>query len=303
MKQIIIMSLVLLVFTGCVSNSAYRAQEERVTNLESALMQNNEELVVLRKEIMQSRRSTASTVGSASDIEQLNQQLLQNEADMRSMLEEHTILARTVNEMNANIVEADRQIVQMIQDLEYRINTISTEGMSPDQIRESSPELQRQVEANTEAIRNLRAEIQSLKEKIENVPFDSQPGTIEQSEVPEYEAARDEYYKGNFNTARTKLDAFLAKYPNSKYSGNAVYWKGESYYAQARFNEALREFQNVLSRYPKSWKAGDAQFKIGLTYKQMGDHEAARTELNKVKTSYPSFERMDLVEQHLAQIK
>jgi len=301
MKHLVILSIVLLALTGCVSNSAYRAQEERVTNLETELMQNSEELVVLRKEIMQSRRGSAT--GTATDIEQINAQLLQNEADMKTMLAEHTALAEAVGDLTGSVMESDRQIVQMIRDLELRLNAISDGATGSSQMGTASSADIRKIEQNAAEIAKLKTELDALKGKLENLPFENQGSQTVAGEVPEYEAARDEYYKGNFNTAISKMDAFLANYPQSNYAGNAVYWKGESYYAQARFTDAMREFQTVLSRYPKSWKAGDSQFKIGLTYKQMGDHDAARTELNKVKANYPSFERMDLVDQHLSVLK
>nr|MDK2850461.1 hypothetical protein [Candidatus Cloacimonadota bacterium] len=298
MKHLVILSIALLILTGCVSNSAYREQEERVADMENAIMQNSEELVVLRKEIMKTRQNNAAI--AATDIEQLNAQMLQNEADMKSLVTEQTYLAQAVNELSGSVMESDRQIVQMIRDLELRINALSQKGLSSDQLAAATSADISKIEQNTAEIAKLKTELDALKEKLDNIPSEPRAAA---SEVAEYVDARDEYYKRNFNTAITKLDAFVAKYPNSDYAGNAVYWKGETYYAQSRFTDALREFQNVLARYPKSWKAGDSQFKIGLTYEQMGDHEAARTALNKVKTDYPKFERMDLVDLHLSRLK
>lgn len=298
MKHLVILSIALLILTGCVSNSAYREQEERVADMENAIMQNSEELVVLRKEIMKTRQNNAAI--AATDIEQLNAQMLQNEADMKSLVTEQTYLAQAVNELSGSVMESDRQIVQMIRDLELRINALSQKGLSSDQLAAATSADISKIEQNTAEIAKLKTELDALKEKLDNIPSEPRAAA---SEVAEYVDARDEYYKRNFNTAITKLDAFVAKYPNSDYAGNAVYWKGETYYAQSRFADALREFQNVLARYPKSWKAGDSQFKIGLTYEQMGDHEAARTALNKVKTDYPKFERMDLVDLHLSRLK
>ncbi len=268
MKQILMLTLVMVVFTGCVSNKAFRTQQDKLQGMEAEVRQNEEELVVLRKEIMQTRRDgTGAMAGTADaeDIGQLNLQLLQNEEDMRSLIYEHSQLTNTVNLLSNSVKDSDQAIVGMIRELENRVNQLQTQGVSTGQ---STP-----------------------------------PEGMTADEWSAYEKARDVYFTHNFNDAIAGLDKFIAKYPNSKYAGHAVYWKGESYYAMGNMQSALREFQNVISRYPKSWKVEDAQLKIGMCYMNMGDKQSARTEFNKLKKDSPNYYRNDLLDGFLSDVK
>ncbi|MCB5265180.1 MAG: tetratricopeptide repeat protein [Candidatus Cloacimonetes bacterium] len=270
MKQALILTLtlVMVVFTGCVSNKAFRTEQKKLQTVEADLRQNEEELVVLRKEIMQTRRNvTGLDAGTADveDIEQLNRQLLQNEQDMKSLIFEHSKVNVALGELSDSVQEADQAIVEMIRELENRINKLESGGTKPGQ---TSP-----------------------------------PEGMTVDEWSAYEKARDVYFDGNFSNAIVQLDKYLVDYPNSKYAGHAVYWKGESNYAMGNMPNALREFQTVISRYPKSWKVEDAQLKIGMCYKNMGDHQAARSEFNKLKKDSPKYYRMDLVDRFLGELK
>lgn len=266
MKRMLILTLVIIFFTGCVSNKAFREQQKKLQNMQADMAQNEEELVVLRKEIMQTRRNVSGNIIAAStadstDIGQLNLQLLQNERDMRSLIHEHSELAVSVNELSHGVQEADQLILNRIKAIEDQMHNLDTKSLSPEQTAVSA------------------------------------------DEWSAYEKARDVYFTGDFNRAIIELDRYLANYPNSKYAGHAVYWKGESNYAMNDMPKAIGEFQTVISRYPKSWKVEDAKLKIGMCYMNMGDHQAARTELNKLKKDYPKYYRMDLVDLNLDKLK
>ncbi|MCB5264499.1 MAG: hypothetical protein WCQ73_01925, partial [Candidatus Cloacimonadaceae bacterium] len=82
MKQLLLITLVLILVSGCVSNKAVREQQSDIDQLQEAMAQNNEELVVLRKEIMQSRRGDGQA-GTTLDESYVQNQFKQNEEDMR----------------------------------------------------------------------------------------------------------------------------------------------------------------------------------------------------------------------------
>lgn len=268
MKQILMLTLVMVIFTGCVSNKAFRTQENKLRSMEAEVRQNEQELVVLRKEIMQTRRNVTGldeNTADAEDIGQLNLQLMQNEADMKSLIFEHSELSNTVTQLSNSVKDGDQTIVAMIRDLENRMNKLDSKVASPGQ---STP-----------------------------------PEGMTVDEWAAYEKARDVYFTHNFSGAIPGLDKYIADYPNSKYAGHAVYWKGECYYAMGNMPSALREFQTVISRYPQSWKVEDAQLKIGMCYMNMGDHQAAKTEFNKLKKDSPKYYRMDLLDRFLSETK
>lgn len=315
MKKVLLLVVVLAVaLTGCVSNKAFQDQQERLGQLEQAFAQSTSDLSSLKRETSLDKKQLEET---AQDKDNIDRQMRQNEADMRSLVRENAELARTLDEVSRGVIESDRAIVDMIKTLEKRVNALaagintSTEDGQPSPAFEAFEDQSRAMDAMNKQIKDLQKEVNQLKEAIANLPKDtpaaSAPSTpapvASASEESEYEAARDLYFAQKYKSAIQKLDEFLKKYPNSEYAGHAVYWKGESYYVQADMNSAIKEFRKVVSQYPKSSKAADAQLKIGMSYMYLGDKDNARTELNKVKTNYPNYGRMDLVEKNLNQLK
>lgn len=331
MKRMFVLAIVLALLTGCASNQAIKQQKQKVWELETNLEQQKTELVVLRKEIMQNRKGGAGSY-SNSDLDSLMQEVKAMAAFQNSSFKDVTTDVKYLME---KVVElADEQYI-LREDFDYlqadndeilsgfaeRLGSISTS----DGDKVVTPvvpggttvtQLSKTVEDNDKSLRSqiaaLEARISELQKQIDAKPASNKPAIAEKQvvskEAPEgmiqeYEAARMEYEKGKYQLARDKFAAFIGKYPSSQYLGNALYWTGESYYAEGNFTNALREFQTIISRYPDSWKAPDAQLKIGVCYHQMGNSDAARKELELVRTNYPKYQRMDLVDRFLKQIK
>ena len=99
------------------------------------------------------------------------------------------------------------------------------------------------------------------------------------------------------------LKAFIGKYPNGEYAGNAHYWLGEVYIVLPDLEQAKQAFMLVLNRYPDHRKAPDAAYKLGVVYDQLGQSDEARRYLNKVLNEKPSSVAARLAENYLRSLK
>lgn len=322
MKKLLLLALVTIVMAGCVSNSAFRSEQERVDRMEGALAQNRAELDKLRGDGGSSAEMEAliQLVREISQEQMMQNALMQEDIAylMDRMGEEgqapadgtavpaNPQLTRRLNELAANLEQNTALMNSKLAAIEKDMATMK--AGSPDS--KGIAELKAQMEADRKA---QQAEINSLRNAmagsgIQNVPTKPAEPTVSgtmlssDKERDEYEAARSEYNNGNYDKAIQMLDAFIARYPNSDYAGNAYYWKGESRYAKSEWSDALKEFQLVVSRYPNSWKVADSQLKIGMCHMNMGDHANARTALNNLKRDYPYYGRIDLVNIYLNQL-
>jgi len=322
MKKLLLLALVTIVMAGCVSNSAFRSEQERVDRMEGALAQNRAELDKLRGDGGSNAEMEAliKLVREISQEQMMQNALMQEDIAylMDRMGEEGQVpadgtavpanpqLTRKLNELAANLEQNTALMNSKLAALEKDMATMK--AGSPDS--KGIAELKAQMEADRKA---QQAEINSLRNAmagsgIQNVPTKPAEPTVSgtmlssDKERDEYEAARSEYNNGNYDKAIQMLDAFIARYPNSDYAGNAYYWKGESRYAKSEWSDALKEFQLVVSRYPNSWKVADSQLKIGMCHMNMGDHANARTALNNLKRDYPYYGRIDLVNIYLNQL-
>ena len=70
--------------------------------------------------------------------------------------------------------------------------------------------------------------------------------------------------------AAQAFTAFLRRYPDSQYAGNAQYWLGEVYLVQSDLESAGRAFAQVISRYPDHRKESDAMYKLGDVERRLG---------------------------------
>ncbi|MBN2496080.1 MAG: tol-pal system protein YbgF [Deltaproteobacteria bacterium] len=87
--------------------------------------------------------------------------------------------------------------------------------------------------------------------------------------------------------ARRLFEELLAKWPDSGYSDNALYWIAESHYAEGSYREAALTFQKVRAEFPKSDKAPDALLKLGYCFHAMGMYRESLPFLKEFVQSYP----------------
>jgi tol-pal system protein YbgF len=118
-----------------------------------------------------------------------------------------------------------------------------------------------------------------------------------------YEYSVGQVKAGSPKKGRETLAAFVAQNPGHKLVPNALYWKGESYYAEKDYENAILSFQDVVDKYPAGDKAPDAVYKQGLSFLALQDRKNAKILFNLVVSKYPKSPAADLAKKKLAEIK
>ncbi len=103
-----------------------------------------------------------------------------------------------------------------------------------------------------------------------------------------YDAAFDLVKTRDFPKAIQAFTAFLRRYPNSEYAGNAQYWLGEVHLAESQYNEAGRAFAQVISNYPGHRKEADAMYKLADVERRLGNSQKARQLYQEVLSKHPN---------------
>jgi tol-pal system protein YbgF len=106
----------------------------------------------------------------------------------------------------------------------------------------------------------------------------------------DYEAALAQVRAKQYDKALEAFTAFLVRYPDHLYADNAMYWRGECFYAKGDFAKAAEQFEGLLARFPNGNKAPDALLKIGLCQQRMGSREQAQHTFAELKERYPKSE-------------
>lgn len=118
-----------------------------------------------------------------------------------------------------------------------------------------------------------------------------------------YQAAFDTLKEGRYKKAKSELSAFLEKYPNSSFAGNAQYWLGEAHYVTRSFDQGIVEFERVIKQYPGSNKVPDAMLKLGYTYYELKQYEQAKATLNLLREKFDKSTAARLAAKRLDRIR
>ena len=114
-----------------------------------------------------------------------------------------------------------------------------------------------------------------------------------------YDAAFDLIKAKDFDKASQAFAAFLRKYPNSQYAGNAQYWLGEVSLAKGDLQAAGQAFAKVSQLYPKHAKVPDSLYKLADVERRLGNTDKVKGILQQVVAQYPGTSAAQLAQRDL----
>ncbi|GGM05761.1 tol-pal system protein YbgF [Pseudomonas asuensis] len=114
-----------------------------------------------------------------------------------------------------------------------------------------------------------------------------------------YDAAFDLIKAKDFAKASQAFTAFLRKYPNSQYAGNAQYWLGEVNMASGDLQAAGQAFARVSQAYPNHPKVPDSLYKLAGVEQRLGNRDKARVMYQQVISQYPGSSAAQLAQRDL----
>ena len=114
-----------------------------------------------------------------------------------------------------------------------------------------------------------------------------------------YDAALDQFKRGDYAGAVTGFNAFLKTYPRSALASSAQYWLGNAQYARRDYKGSIATQRQLLKDYPDSGKAPEALLNIASAQSDMGDATAARRTLEQLIRDYPKTDAATRAKQRL----
>ncbi|HMJ57133.1 MAG TPA: tol-pal system protein YbgF [Polyangiaceae bacterium] len=90
-----------------------------------------------------------------------------------------------------------------------------------------------------------------------------------------------------YDKALQALTGFLVRFPDHPLVENAMYWRGECFYATGAFARAVDQFEGLIARFPYGNKAADALLKLGLAQEKVGAKDQAQKTFAELKDRYP----------------
>lgn len=203
------------------------------------------------------------------------QQMQQEIAQLRGLLEEQ----------QNQLQQLKQEGLERYQELDRRVGSGSTAGVGPQNIAVAGGASAAAANAGEGAATQAAAEsADPAKEKL----F--------------YDAAFDQIKAKDFDKASQAFAAFLRRYPNSQYAGNAQYWLGEVNLAKGDLQAAGEAFAKVSQVYPQHAKVADSLFKLGDVELRLGHNAKAKGILQQVVAQYPGTSAAQLAQRNLQRL-
>jgi len=116
-----------------------------------------------------------------------------------------------------------------------------------------------------------------------------------------YDAALDQFKRGDFQGAITGFTAFVKTYAKSALAPSAQYWIGNAHFARKDYKAAIASQRQLLLTWPDSPKVPDALLNVASAQSEMGDNTAARRTLEELIGKFPHSDAAAKAKQRLGQ--
>ncbi|HEY1958635.1 MAG TPA: tol-pal system protein YbgF [Polyangiaceae bacterium] len=113
------------------------------------------------------------------------------------------------------------------------------------------------------------------------------PSALDPDARRAYDAALALVNAKHYTEALDAFAGFLLKYPDHPFVVNAMYWRGECYFAQGDYVRAMEQFEGVVARFPLGGKTPDALLKLGICQQKLGNPQQAQTYFDKLTREWP----------------
>lgn len=104
----------------------------------------------------------------------------------------------------------------------------------------------------------------------------------------EYDAALALLRQGQYDSAEKSLSGFLARHPKSRYTADATFNLGETYFQRSRHREAAENYLKITTTYSSAAKAPEALLRLGQSLNALGAKEQACASFAEVARKYPN---------------
>jgi tol-pal system protein YbgF len=257
-----------LAATGCVSSQDIEGLQSQLSDIQRQMLQ-------MQKQAQQAP-SKQEVADLGSNVGQQMQGLLRTEADMQVKLRD---LGTQIEALQAKLEDTNYRLSQLSQQIAATNQDLKSRSQAPaaEPVPDGGPPPQPQPPGNGGGGAGI------------------DPKSL-------YDAAYNDYLKGNYDLGVREFQEYLSNFPNTDLSDNAAYWIGESYYRQRRFRQAVEEFDIVITKYPKGDKMPSALLKKGYSYLELGERNQGVVQLQHVIRSYSTSDEANLARQRLREL-
>jgi len=268
MKTAALINLVcLLLLMGCVGQNEITSLDTRLSELE---IRNAE-----------SRKSSEELQTGLQSREEQEQALRHQSASLRAKVnalnEEVRILTGRIEELEHLLQRQDQKDA----------DSVKAENNQLKKLAESAKETDERI-FRLEQYLNFEPSTQKApaeKPVAKIIPAGKTEPELTEDEI--YRMAKQAFDQGDSDSARTKFQELIERFPKSERADNAQFWIGEIYYREKWYEKSILEYQKVIENYPKGNKVPASLLKQGFAFLNLGDNANSRLILQELIKKHP----------------
>lgn len=188
-----------------------------------------------------------------------------------------------LEQLEFRVRQHEQQSKQKLEDLEYRI--IELEGGDPSILFQNDAPTQPQQQGSL--VEPQQPSGGTLGTLTTNAAGQTVAAPASNAEQAAFDAGVHAAQAGRQSEAKSLLEGFVSRYPDSPLAGEAYYWLGESYLAGGDYQSAASRFLDAATLYPSNAKAPDSLVRLGMTLSLLGQNQVACSTLAEVRQRYP----------------
>ena len=137
------------------------------------------------------------------------------------------------------------------------------------------------------ARRSGREQVEQTMPEEGGAPTPPRPSAVDPEAKKAYDVALSQVSARKYAEGLESFAAFLVKWPDHPLADNAMYWRGECYFAQGEFARAAEQFEGLVARFPTGNKAPDALLKLGICQQKLGNPQKGKFYFEKLSREFP----------------
>ena len=178
-------------------------------------------------------------------------------------------------EQNQKITEELRGEINR---LNGRIDDLQTQNSALAKETEKGSEREAEIRDLQTKIQELQASQAALidalqkkeKERQERIQKEEKAREIPKTEPKDaLETGKTAFHSKKYDVAIDSFSQYL-KFPKGKSTEEALFLRGEAYYANENYKKAILDFSSLQEKYPKSKRIPKALLKIGMSFDALG---------------------------------
>jgi tol-pal system protein YbgF len=277
----------------------------------SGCMPSNGQVTYLDQRVAQLERQNAAMAADFKKSEQTLTQVKQDGQELRGQSAEFYASIEEIRQELRNLTGKVEETAHILQ--KGRLNAADATPEKEDRLSRAEEINRQNAERISRVEQYLNLEVASdtakrppnLPEKTASAP----PSTLTPVPTPQgkkellenelYESAKQNFDKGEFETAREQFLDYLKRFPKGKSADNSQFWIGEIYYRDKWYEKAIMEYQKVIENYPDGNKVPAALLKQGLAFFSLNEKPNAKIILQEIIRKYPASNEAKIAKEKL----